>query len=92
MAPDGGTPPRPDALAALRTGPYALARMNVVVNGERREVPPETTVAGLLVQLGWGDERVAVERNAHIVPRAEHGATVLREGDELEVVNFVGGG
>ena len=35
---------------------------------------------------------VAVELNLEVVPRAQHGATVLREGDKLEVVTLVGGG
>lgn len=66
--------------------------MRIVVNGEEREIASEASVRQLLESLGLGDTLVAVERNAHIVPRAEHASTCLHEGDRLEVVHFVGGG
>ena len=62
------------------------------VNGEAREVPAGTTVAELLRVLALESERVAVERNGRLVPRAQHAATALAEGDRLEVVTLVGGG
>jgi sulfur carrier protein len=46
----------------------------------------------LLDTLGLSERPVAVERNADIVPRAQHASTRLHEGDKLEVVQFVGGG
>ena len=66
--------------------------MQIEVNGERRQVPPGLTVAALLAELGVAPGPVAVERNREIVPRAEHASTTLCEGDQLEVVQFVGGG
>ena len=66
--------------------------MRIAVNGEARDVAAELTVSELLVALGIQAGPVAVERNREIVPRAEHATTTLREGDELEVVHFVGGG
>jgi sulfur carrier protein len=66
--------------------------MRIEINGEAREVQADLTISALLEQLGLGDKPVAVERNAVIVPRAEHGSTLLAEGDKLEVVQFVGGG
>jgi sulfur carrier protein len=66
--------------------------IEVVINGETRTVAQGTTVAALLVELGLGDRRVAVERNREVVPRAEHASTELSEGDRLELVTFVGGG
>jgi sulfur carrier protein len=66
--------------------------MRVEINGESREVDPDSTVAALLHTLGLDNRPVAVERNAVIVPRAEHAATRLVEGDRLELVQFVGGG
>jgi sulfur carrier protein len=66
--------------------------MRIVVNGEARDVSRGTTVGALLAELGAGDGPVAVERNKLIVPRAQHAQTELSEGDELEVVQFVGGG
>lgn len=67
-------------------------RLTVVVNGQPREIAEGTTVAQLLALLGLGDRRVAVERNRQVVPRADHGAAVLADGDRLELVTFVGGG
>ncbi len=66
--------------------------MNVVVNGEPHELGAEATVRELLISLGLGEALVAVERNKEIVPRAAHESTALNEGDQLEVVHFVGGG
>lgn len=66
--------------------------MNIHVNGEPREVPEGCTVAALLELLEVRMKGVAVERNLGVIPRAEHGSTVLTEGDRLEVVTLVGGG
>jgi sulfur carrier protein len=66
--------------------------MDIEVNGEGRQVADQTTVAALLQLLGIAGGPVAVERNRQIVPRAEHATTLLADGDQLEVVQFVGGG
>ena len=66
--------------------------VRISVNGEIRAFAPETRVADLLASLGVSTPRVAVEYNREILPRGNYEATVLREGDELEVVTFVGGG
>jgi sulfur carrier protein len=63
----------------------------ITVNGASRSVDAGMTVAGLLAQLGVTG-RVAVERNREVIPRAEHAQCVLAEGDQIEVVTFVGGG
>ena len=68
------------------------ATIDVVINGQPRTVNAGTTVASLIVELGLGDRRVAVERNREVVPRAEHATTVLADADRLELVTFVGGG
>jgi sulfur carrier protein len=64
----------------------------IVLNGESRSTQDGQTVAELLRELGLDSRQVAVERNREIVPRAEHGHAVLGDGDELEIVTFVGGG
>ena len=69
-----------------------MGAVPIQVNGEPRELPDGITVVALLQQLGVASGPVAVERNAQIVPRAEHVSTVLRDGDQVEVVQFVGGG
>ncbi|RMN20478.1 Sulfur carrier protein ThiS, partial [Pseudomonas cannabina] len=50
------------------------------------------TVAALLTRLDLAGRRVAVELNLEIVSRSQHDATVLREGDQVEVVHAIGGG
>jgi sulfur carrier protein len=66
--------------------------MRVEINGEAREIAEGTTILDLLASLSLGERPVAVERNAAIVPRAQHAQTALLEGDKLELVQFVGGG
>jgi sulfur carrier protein len=66
--------------------------LRLTLNGEPREVPAGTTVAALLAQLRVGTGAVAVEINAEVVRRAEHGTRVLANGDQVEIVTFVGGG
>lgn len=68
------------------------ATINVVVNGEAREIPGGLTVAALLAHLGLGTDRVAVERNLEILPRARWNDTMVEAGDGFEIVHFVGGG
>ncbi len=66
--------------------------MTLTVNGKPQEVADGSTVADLLRGLGLPPERVAVERNREIVPRATFGQAQLAAGDRLEIVTFVGGG
>lgn len=62
------------------------------VNGKESELKSSITLAEFLAEHNCRAELVAVERNGQIVPRAEFGAAVLKDGDELEIVSFVGGG
>lgn len=66
--------------------------MEVVVNGESRQLAPGTSVAALIDALGLEPRHVAVEVNLQLVPRSEHRAQILQDGDRLEVVTLVGGG
>jgi thiamine biosynthesis protein ThiS len=66
--------------------------MRLTVNGETREAPDSATLADLLALLGIEGRRVAVERNREIAPKSLWTTTLLREGDQLEIVQFVGGG
>lgn len=66
--------------------------MTLHINGEPREFSDGLTVATLVAQLGMKPDRVAVELNLQIVPRSQWEATMLKQGDKLEVVHFVGGG
>jgi len=69
--------------------------MYFVLNGQSREFPQLGAGAhlqDLVGELGLKGDRVAIEHNGNIVPRAEWSNTVLTEGDRLEIVHFVGGG
>jgi sulfur carrier protein len=66
--------------------------MQITLNGDARQLPPATSVAGLLETLGYTGKRVAVERNGEIVPKSLHAGTALAEGDRIEIVAAVGGG
>jgi thiamine biosynthesis protein ThiS len=66
--------------------------VRIRLNGEERSFPGGTCVRDLLAILEVSTPRVAVERNREILPKASYGSTPLEDGDELEVVEFVGGG
>lgn len=66
--------------------------MNIIINGEKREVPGTLSVAALLALLGINAERVAVERNLEILPKARWRETRVDPGDCYEIVHLVGGG
>lgn len=68
------------------------AGVRIRANGESYAVRPGETIAGFLERLGLAGRRIAVERNREIVPRGAFARETLAEGDELEIVHFVGGG
>ena len=65
--------------------------MTVKVNGDAREIPDGTTLRSLVETFSLKPEKVALELNKRLV-RAEKYDTQLKEGDEVEIVTFVGGG
>ena len=66
--------------------------MTIRLNGEDYELAEPVTVHGLLDRLDIDPRRVAVEHNLVVVRRTRYDSTVVRGGDEVEIVNFVGGG
>ena len=70
----------------------AQQSLAIRVNGELRRVPAGVSVARMLVELGLNPQRVAVERNLEVVPRASLADVAVADGDTFEVVHFVGGG
>jgi thiazole synthase len=66
--------------------------LSVRVNGEHRRVPGGTTISELVGLLGLDPGRVAVERNLEIVPRSTLREVSVEDGDDYEIVHFVGGG
>ncbi|HWI87178.1 MAG TPA: sulfur carrier protein ThiS [Sphingomonas sp.] len=66
--------------------------ITIMVNGEHKRIRAGLTVADLASELGLVPEKVAVERNLAVVPRSTISQVYLEDGDELEIVHFVGGG
>ena len=66
--------------------------MKLQINGVASDFLPPLSVSSLVEQLGMKPDRVAVELNRNIVPRERWAATNLADGDQLEIVHFVGGG
>ena len=66
--------------------------LGIRVNGEHRRVPGGVSVAEMVNGLGLDPLRVAVERNLEIIPRGSLGETSVEDGDDYEIVHFVGGG
>ena len=64
----------------------------VIINGERRRVAGGTSLAELIADIGLDPLRVAVERNLEIVPRSTFAQVIVEDGDDYEIVHFVGGG
>jgi sulfur carrier protein len=65
--------------------------MKLIINGTEKDIAADN-VAALIEGLAAKGDRVAVELNGDIVPRAKWLETPLRDGDKLEIVHFVGGG
>ena len=66
--------------------------MNIHINGESRQIQQATTVSALLEELGLAEKRVAVERNGELVPRSRHADQAIEDGDQIEIVQAIGGG
>jgi len=69
-----------------------MNQLHITVNGETRLAPAGSTVAALLSSMGIDLARVAVERNEEVVPRGTWQTAALSDGDQVEIVSFVGGG
>jgi thiamine biosynthesis protein ThiS len=66
--------------------------VKILLNGDPYDVPAPVTIAGLLARLEIDSRRVAVERNLVVLKRALFETTEVSDGDQIEIVNFVGGG
>ncbi|MBB4153302.1 thiazole synthase [Sphingomonas jinjuensis] len=72
--------------------PHSDDTVTITVNGEHKRVPAGLSLRDLAEQMGLVPEKVAVERNLEVVPRSTLGEVMVEDGDELEIVHFVGGG
>jgi thiamine biosynthesis protein ThiS len=66
--------------------------LRITLNGEAHELAGPVTVADLLAQLDIDSRRVAVEHNLIVLKRETFSTTMVQAGDEVEIVDFVGGG
>jgi thiamine biosynthesis protein ThiS len=66
--------------------------LTIRLNGEPYEIAAPLTISGLLATLDLDPRRVAVEHNLVVIKRDRYDATVVDNGDEVEIVNLVGGG
>jgi thiamine biosynthesis protein ThiS len=69
-----------------------FGKLRITLNGDAHEVAGPLTVSELLERLNIDPRRVAVECNLVVLKRDALASTVVAEGDEIEIVNFVGGG
>jgi len=67
--------------------------MELKINGEYySDLPVDLTVAGLIAHLQLPAGKIAVERNLEIVPKSSFETQILKDGDKLEIIHFIGGG
>jgi len=69
-----------------------MTELRLVLNGDPHVVPGPATLADLLAHLGLDPRLIVVERNRAIVRRPQLAEVMLQEGDQIELVHFVGGG
>jgi thiazole synthase len=69
-----------------------MSELQLIVNGDRRSVPGPATLTDLLTHLGLDPRMVVVELNREIIRRPRLGDVTLQDGDQVELVHFVGGG
>ncbi len=66
--------------------------MELTVNGKALELSSHVNAQDLIVQLGYHDQRIALEVNEVIIPKSKHAEFILSESDKVEVIRAVGGG
>ncbi|GAB5483278.1 MAG: hypothetical protein Pars92KO_30350 [Parasphingorhabdus sp.] len=69
-----------------------MSEISIQLNGDSRRIEGGMSVADLVRSLDLEPEKVAVERNRQIVTRSTLGDVTVEDGDQLEIVHFVGGG
>jgi thiamine biosynthesis protein ThiS len=84
---------RPSCAAwSCRRESFQGKTLQLQINGEAREVADELKLSELVKELALAPERVAIELNQKVVRSAQWPATILADGDRIEIVHFVGGG
>jgi sulfur carrier protein len=71
---------------------FISVKIVININGEQKEIIEGSSIAQLLEELNIRPGRVVIELNRDIVAREAYGSAILKQGDTLEIVHFVGGG
>ena len=66
--------------------------MEITLNGEKFTLETGSNIVNLIDKLDLDVDKLAIERNLEIVPKAKFAMTIIEEGDKLEIVHFIGGG
>ncbi len=66
--------------------------MEIILNGAAKQVPQQSSIKDLLVEIGVLGERVAIELNQEVVPKSEYASRQLQAADQIEIIQAVGGG
>jgi sulfur carrier protein len=66
--------------------------MNIILNGQARELPDHISASELLLSLDLANKRLALEVNREIVPRSTFDSHIIKPGDSVEIVHAIGGG
>ena len=66
--------------------------MKILVNGEKISLPEDSSIEGLIVHLGYQNQRIAIEINKSIIPKSNHSSFLLQDLDKVEIIYAVGGG
>jgi len=90
--PKAASPGAREAAFSMGAASKQLGRLTITLNGEPYTLDGETRLSSLIMALKMRSTRIAVELNRQVVPKADYDRTILRAGDELEIINFVGGG
>lgn len=69
-----------------------MSIMQIILNGEPYSLTQNTSLQALLDRLELESEKVAIEQNREIIPHSQFGATQIMDGDQIEIVHFIGGG
>ena len=80
------------AAAMSSQSPRPYQPVSITVNGVVRDLPDGWSVMRLLTEVGVRPEQVAVELNQHVLERGDYSTRLLRPGDRVEIITFVGGG
>ena len=69
-----------------------MSKLKIIIKGEEKLVALNSKISDLILELNLDITKIAIERNLEIVNQDEFSDVTLAEGDQLEIVNFVGGG